>query len=232
MKPGCGYLDFLPANTTECGPACAFHGGVNDNRSTSSWGGSVIELNSSNGTREFWMFAAEFANHCDLGAWGTNSQVVAAVSRTPTGPFTRQNVAVPTWSHNPEVVRAADGTLIIFTLGSGLPQGTLQNCSGDPLGSADTAAPTPSTQKLGRRATGIVPANFTVHSSAGSPLGPWTATTVQIEGWNASWNLGNWNPSPVILPDGSVRVMAHTSYVGWSGEVILEAASWKGPYKV
>jgi hypothetical protein len=27
-------------------------------------------------------------------------------------------------------------------------------------------------------------------------------------------------------------VMAHTSYVGWSGEVILEASSWKGPYKV
>ena len=26
--------------------------------------------------------------------------------------------------------------------------------------------------------------------------------------------------------------MAHTSYVGWSGEVILEASSWKGPYKV
>ena len=27
-------------------------------------------------------------------------------------------------------------------------------------------------------------------------------------------------------------MMAHTSYVGWSGEVILEASSWKGPYKV
>jgi len=40
MAPGCGYLDFLPATATSCGPACAFHGGINDNKSTSSWGGS------------------------------------------------------------------------------------------------------------------------------------------------------------------------------------------------
>ena len=73
--------------------------------------------------------------------------------------------------------------------------------------------------------------NFTVHS-ASSPLGPWSATTMVIQGWNTSWNLGNWNPAPAMLPDGSVRVMAHTSYAPWAGEVILEAPSWKGPYKV
>ena len=28
MAPGCGYLDFLPSPTSQCGPACAFHGGV------------------------------------------------------------------------------------------------------------------------------------------------------------------------------------------------------------
>jgi hypothetical protein len=43
----------------------------------------------------------------------------------------------------------------------------------------------------------------------------------------------------VALPDGRVRVMAHTGFsgffnklVGWSGEVIIEAPSWEGPYKV
>jgi hypothetical protein len=36
------------------------------------------------------MFAAEFANHCDLANWGTNSLVVAAVSSTPSGPYVRQ----------------------------------------------------------------------------------------------------------------------------------------------
>ena len=50
---------------------------------------------------------------------------------------------------------------------------------------------------------------------------------------------GNWNPAPVALPDGRVRVMAHTGFsgffnklAGWSGEVILEAPSWKGPYEM
>ena len=51
-------------------------------------------------------------------------------------------------------------------------------------------------------------------------------------------NGGNWNPAPVALPDGRVRVMVHTGFAGflgdnqtlggWSGEVIIEAASWKG----
>jgi hypothetical protein len=211
MLPGCGYLDFLAANYTACGPACAFHGGVNDNQSTSSWGGSVIELNSSNGTSEFWMFAAEFANHCDLGAWGTNSRVVAAVSRTPTGPFIRQNVAIPTFAHNPEVVRAPDGTLILYTLGAGTPNGPLQNCSGDGSRAAAAAgALSGPPARRGQRAIGRggvgVPANFTLHSSSSSPLGPWTATTVQIDGWNSSWTLGNWNPAPVMLPDGTCSV--------------------------
>jgi hypothetical protein len=164
-------------------------------------------------------------SHCDLGQWSTNSQVVAAVASTPVGPFVRQGVAVPAWSHNPAVIQAPDGTLVIYTLGSGAANGALQNCSGGGTVAAAAAA---------AAAPGLAAAsanNFTVHSAA-SPRGPWTATTVTIQGWNSSWNLGNWNPAPVMMVDGRVRVMAHTSYVGWSGEVILEAPSWRGPYKV
>ena len=233
MAPGCGYLDFLPAADTACGPACAFHGGTNDNKSTSSWGGSVLELNNSNGTREYWMFAAEFANHCDLGQWGTNSQVVAAVSLTPAGPYVRQNVAVPAWSHNPEVVRAPDGTLVIYTLGAGQSNGPMQNCSGSVAVVPHGGGTRLSQGGGGATSSAVVgtSANFTVHSAA-FPMGPWSATTMVIENWNSSWNLGNWNPAPVMQANGSVRVMAHTSYVGWSGEVILEAPSWRGPYSV
>lgn len=36
----------------------------------------------------------------------------------------------------------------------------------------------------------------------------------------------------MILPDGSVRVMAHTDWAPWAGEVILEAPGWQGPYTV
>ena len=50
---------------------------------------------------------------------------------------------------------------------------------------------------------------------------------------------GNWNPAPVALPDGRVRIMVHTGWsgkfknvTGWSGEAIIEAPSWQGPYKI
>lgn len=51
---------------------------------------------------------------------------------------------------------------------------------------------------------------------------------------------GNWNPAPVAMPDGKVRIMVHTDWSkvtgnttgGWMGEVIVEADSWKGPYKM
>jgi len=86
----------------------------------------------------------------------------------------------------------------------------------------------------------------TVHSSK-RLHGPWLATTMQVHNWNITWDLqmpGNWNPAPVALPDGSVRVMAHTDWGenghatpsgkkgAWAGEAILEAPSWRGPYTV
>jgi hypothetical protein len=58
---------------------------------TTSWGGSVLPVASS-GKTKYWMFAAEMAQRCSLGAWTTNSQVVTAVSDTPLGPFVRQAV--------------------------------------------------------------------------------------------------------------------------------------------
>ena len=74
--------------------------------------------------------------------------------------------------------------------------------------------------------------NFTMHT-APSPRGPWTASVQIIANWtNTTWNLGNWNPAPVMLPDGRVRIMAHTDWAGWAGETILEAPSYKGPYTV
>jgi hypothetical protein len=69
--------------------------------------------------------------------------------------------------------------------------------------------------------------------TAKSPLGPWEPHVIVIQNWtNTSWNLGNWNPAPVMLPDGKVRVMAHTDNVGWAGETVLEAPTYKGPYTV
>ena len=69
------------------------------------------------------------AQRCTLGAWTTNSQVVTAVSDTPTGPYVRQAIAIPPWSHNPEAIHTPDGKFVIFTLGPGKGKTVEKNCT-------------------------------------------------------------------------------------------------------
>jgi hypothetical protein len=51
-----------------------------------------------------------------------------------------------------------------------------------------------------------------------------------IENFAQQDNMDNWNPAPVVMPDGSVRIMIHTDPDPWAGEVIAEAKNWRGPY--
>lgn len=59
---------------------------------------------------------------CNLGAWTSNSEVIHAVSSSPVGPFNMQDVALPPWHHNPQVMLHPDGTWLIYTIGTvGVP---------------------------------------------------------------------------------------------------------------
>jgi len=197
--PWCGFLDFLPSPISKCGPACAFHGGEGGvDTLTTSWGGSVIGP-SQNKDGKYWMFAAEMAQHCTLGQWTTNSQVVTAVSTTPLGPFVRQALAIPPWSHNPEAILTPDGTYVIYTLGPGKGLTHEVNCTkrdgdrGEDRSATAADEPQPPQQQPSPGETAPPPAgkglvNFTVHS-APSPHGPWTATTMQVYNWNSTWDL-------------------------------------------
>jgi hypothetical protein len=162
--PWCGFLDFLPSPTSVCGAACAFHGGAGGvDTKTTSWGGSVLRVGG-----KYWMFAAEMAQRCTLGAWTTNSQVVTAVSDTPTGPFVRQAIAIPPWSHNPAAIHTPDGKFVIFTLGPGKGKTHEKNCSGE--GYEPSAEEMQETEvALGGRTPPPNrppgPVNFTIHSA-------------------------------------------------------------------
>jgi hypothetical protein len=46
--------------------------------------------------------------------WCSNSQIVHAVSATPTGAFKRKDVVFPPWSHEPTVARAPTGEYVMF----------------------------------------------------------------------------------------------------------------------
>jgi hypothetical protein len=93
---------------------------------TSTWGGNILADPAGGG---YHMWIAEMAPNgtggdpgagsCGLTTWGSNSQVTHVTSATgPTGPYVRQEVAVPIWSHNP-LVRLINGTFVMFHIGGG-----------------------------------------------------------------------------------------------------------------
>lgn len=281
--PDCGMLDLLPAPSDT-----SFHG-LNNNQS--SWGGSVLNL-PVGGKQAYVMFAAEMTHGCTLRHWTTNSEVVMAVSDSPTGPYEEQFQIIKPWAHNPEAILTADGTVVIYTLGNGIPlHGPEYRCDGPPpppppkeqcTGPLNTTVqcatdymggghPCPSAAQP--VCSGFVPSKAWGHCCAGkmpppgpappAPPGPavgerWflihyadKEDIMNKDAWKV-WNTsmvdfplefqfqGNWNPAPVAMPDGKVRIMVHTDWSkvtgnttgGWMGEVIVEADHWKGPYRM
>jgi hypothetical protein len=217
----CSKLQFKPSPTTDCGKACAYH--AMDAKNT-SWGGSVLRHDG-----KYYMAAAEMANGCTLGQWQTNSQVALAVSDTPEGPYVKQAVPVPPWTHNPQVIRAADGTFLIFALGNGTlsPHGPVKQCAGAEAHARRALGPAPPPRDAEDTNQTV---GFTIHF-ASSLAGPWRALNATIPNFRTADNMNNWNPAPVGLPDGRVRIMVHTDPAPWAGEVIVEAKDWRGPYR-
>ena len=248
----CARLQFRPAPVSACGKACAYH--AMDRRNT-SWGGSVVQAeDGGGGGRTYVMAAAEMEGGCTLGQWQTNSQVALATAQTPLGPYRKVGVAVGPWSHNPQLVRGADGTWLIFTLGNGTagPKGPPVMCNGDGDGSDavsqqkagvsadrfDAEAPTPALGAAAAAAAAAAAdgANITVgfvihYASSLNGSAPWQPWPVTLSDFRAQDNMDNWNPAPVVLPDGRVRLMIHTDPAPWAGETIYEAPHWKGPYR-
>ena len=80
-----------------------------------------------------------------------------------------------------------------------------------------------------------ITANFTIFF-ASSARGSYAAHTAQIVDWPRGWDygaFGNWNPAPLVHPNGSVYLMAHTSSRGYKqGKAIIAADTWRGPYRL
>lgn len=100
--------------------------------STSSWGGSILK---DEDTGVFHMFAAVFEHNCGLKAWRPNSALGHATSTTAQGPYSDMSIIKPHFAHEPVALRASDGTILIWHIGSGQngtgPGSTYAtNCSG------------------------------------------------------------------------------------------------------
>lgn len=111
--PCCSSLNLLPATVAASGYR---------QPNTSTWGGNIIAS-----AGAFHMLIAEMApadnvtgaGSCGLTTWGTNSQITHVTAASMLGPYARQEVAVPPWSHNPIIRAQPDGTLVLYHIGSG-----------------------------------------------------------------------------------------------------------------
>lgn len=68
------------------------------NSTQASWGSNVVLVDG-----VYHMFAAQFANSCPLGQWGSTSMIIRAESSSPMGPFVYKETVVPVFSHNPTI---------------------------------------------------------------------------------------------------------------------------------
>ena len=177
--PTCASLDLLPA-PVDAGLRQA---------NSSNWCGTL--LRDEEDASLFHSYNADFGGcRNGLSIWLTGSRVIHSTGRSPVGPFTPQwaeggaEVAVAGEAHNPQAIRAPDGTYLLF----------------DSYAGPDAGCPLEanySTCKSTGPACSHVPKNggpgvFTFHASS-SPAGPWAPVNVSMDYPCFSENL---TPSP------------------------------------
>lgn len=175
------------------------------NSSLNTWGGSVVQDDDG----RYHIYASAMTGGCTLDQWATNSMVIHGVADSPTGPFTRaagaSGTAIPLWAHNPEVVRAPDGTFLLFSI-SALNATRPCTC---PQPVPPGFCPRPKLDPW---------IELTQLHYASSADGPWTLLGRVLFGSN---------PSPFVVPDTGEVFIAFKP-----GMQIARASQWRGPYKV
>lgn len=200
----------IPANPAQAQPEHSY------------WGSSALRGDDG----KYHMWSAEMTQGCGIWAWCSNSQVIHAVSSSPTGAFTRKSVAFQTWSHEPTVSRAPSGEYVMmFTSAVWGPNGQppVNATNYHPCNCSSLAE----TKKCGwsdlvNGMPGVTPPPIgyltrgmpTFMSYASQPEGPWSEPmSIDIRG------LGDANLAFTIRADGSLW--------GMGREAMYRAAHWK-----
>ena len=199
----CGFLSFQP------GPAI---NGYGNSPRVNAWGGNSVFFDG-----EYHLYVSEMCNNCSLADWWRNSQIVHAVASSPFGPYTRKDVALSAFAHEPQVSFSylANGTpqFALWHVGSGYPGSggsAPNNCTRDALaeGSAEVR---------------VGDARSQLHVSS-SPDGPWTPV-LGVPSCN--------NPSQALHPNGTWYLLCNnqTNQRETNG-TLFSAPAITGPYKV
>ncbi|KAK3286823.1 hypothetical protein CYMTET_5638 [Cymbomonas tetramitiformis] len=101
----CERLNIVP------GPKNAGYRWIDPPINTSSWGGAVSYDVAS---QKWYMWVTELRDHCGMHTWTSNSHTVRASSVAPEGPYEREEVQFPVWSHEVDVTRGPAGEYVAF----------------------------------------------------------------------------------------------------------------------
>ena len=183
------------------------------NQSTWSWGGSIVFVEED---QHFHMFDEAQTGGCGVSGWQTNGKIVHTRSRRPEGPYHWADDALPVWHTGPHIVRAPDGTFLLWSMGTTNASAERKCVHGVPVG--------PAAHKTEMRSR--------LYSSA-SVSGPWSEVR-RCKSPDSTCDIipPSVNPNPVaqFAPNGSVIVMAGgENTLGDFG--IFIADHWRGPYR-
>ena len=133
-----------------------------------------------NGT--WHMFASQMVNGCGLNYWAMNSQVIRATSDNPLGPYTYQQVILPVFAHDANVMEAPTGEIVLLvTARKGVRPYNCNNVNT----TTNNASPPPSFQNS------TTPPKDSYMLWAPQPEGPWSEPVLVLN--STIWNADYWN---------------------------------------
>jgi hypothetical protein len=177
----------------------------------------------------YHMFASRWSKAYSFGNWVTNSEIVRAVSDTPTGPYTFQEVVLPArgrqyfdgcTTHNARIVKSGNHYLLYY-FGNSYEDHA-------PKPGEDVWANGVAKRAWMKKRVGL--------AWSTSVYGPWNRRDQPViepraGHWDASITS---NPSPVVLPNGHIYLVYKSSPKDHQPPLLLgaaEANSFNGEYK-
>jgi hypothetical protein len=212
----CELFDFLPTPAASGFHSPALEGNV------SSWGGTAVYDPSS----KLWHgFFSEFYGGCGVLSWESQSQIVHAVSSSPTGPFIKNDVTIGAEAHNAEARRdPVTGEYLLFHIGSGSNAGKTMHgikCSNGSTASCIQCVDEPYWRtenknfpwRCCRNMTTVFPlgsaqAGTSILHHSSSPTGPWVPLQGNLSLANLQPHFCRDNPTSYFAPNGTVYVLA------------------------
>jgi hypothetical protein len=162
-----------------------------------SWGGTVAK----DAAGIYHMFVSEIANECGMNSWERNSQVRHATSTSPEGPYSPKSMLFGPFAHEPKVVVAPTGEFVLYFTARVVGGNVTAQANGVCDCRTSAAARWLS---CGQASAGSADPTWMTYTSTPDDDASWSTPELIIDPFE--YDSIDTNFSPVILPDGSLKV--------------------------